>query len=441
MSGSAPPSMRSLFCVPYAVLGVASSTRASAAGVKVSFVSWSKLAVYVVSAGRGRDLVALGLAVRPRVEPVVGRADKLRRLRRDRGGGADDRLVHQWGGAGLLVHAHAQVGGVRVDGDVHRLRIEPDGLRVRQAARVGRGHLQQQVRGIPVVRRDERAAGHPVVVLHGVCVAVVHGDAVVDDQVPRQGRGGQRTILLVGRGAGEAHVLADVPVECRGRGVDRDAGRRLTRVDPEIVVVAGPMRVGDAQAHVVRALVVRGPRELLGRVVVLAVAVQVPRVGERVALVGVGRAGGVEPDLERGRPVGRRGHGVGGRSAVLVTRVGDLPNGAEGDVDEEQVSVRAHLHVDRVDAEVGEHREIAGVGQPVGALLHDPDALTRVVREEQRTPEGRREGRGRGGIELDRGDRVSVRVAVVGVGERDVVLVRPVRGRGGPVARRGSRTC
>ncbi len=45
MSGSAPPSMRSLFCVPYAVLGVASSTRASAAGVKVSFVSWSKLAV------------------------------------------------------------------------------------------------------------------------------------------------------------------------------------------------------------------------------------------------------------------------------------------------------------------------------------------------------------------------------------------------------------
>ena len=45
MSGSAPPSTRSLFCVPYAVLGFASSTRASATGLNVSFVSWSNVAV------------------------------------------------------------------------------------------------------------------------------------------------------------------------------------------------------------------------------------------------------------------------------------------------------------------------------------------------------------------------------------------------------------
>ena len=74
-----------------------------------------------------------------------------------------------------------------------------------------------------------------------------------------------------------------------------------------------------------------------------------------------------------------------GRRAVVVARVRDAADRAEADVDEEQVAARADLQVDGVDAEVGEHLDLGGVGQPVGALLHHPDALTRVVGEEQRS--------------------------------------------------------
>jgi hypothetical protein len=61
--------------------------------------------------------------------------------------------------------------------------VQPDGLRIRQTARVSRRESQLEVRGVLVVRRGERAA-HTSEGLQGVGVTV--GRAVVEDQVPRQ---------------------------------------------------------------------------------------------------------------------------------------------------------------------------------------------------------------------------------------------------------------
>ena len=149
-------------------------------------------------------------------------------------------------------------------------------------------------------------------------------------------------------------------------------------------------------------------RRLRGRrVVVLPVVVEVPGVGQRRAFR-VGRAGPVEVDQQGRRPGGGR-RADHGRRCLVARGVRDAVDVAALEVDVEEVAVRPRLEVDRVRCGRDERRDLGLVGQAVAARAHEPDAVARVVREEQAVRVGR--GVVAALVERDAGDRRAARLA------------------------------
>ncbi len=155
------------------------------------------------------DRVGLSTPVGPGREPVRrtahglwrDRADTVRRAdddgpaeRRRRRCGADDEL---------------QPGRARGEVERHRLRVESQRLHVREPAGVGRGQAELQIGRVLVVRRRERAAGDARERLDGVLMTV--GRTVLHHELPAQRARRQRSLLWVGRGAGERDDIPDAP--------------------------------------------------------------------------------------------------------------------------------------------------------------------------------------------------------------------------------------
>ncbi len=275
-----------------------------------------------------------------------------------------------------------------------------------------------------MVRVDERAGLDADEVLDVVDVAARRLDrrAVVEVDGPAQLRGGH-----VGA-AGERHGVADRVGGAAVRSRDHRHRRGADR-DLALLGVGQAARVADPQADVdVSLLRVRAARGGARRVVERAVAVEVPGVGEGV-LVGVGRAAGVEVDLER--RVARLGRRCerGGRRRVGVDRA-DAPDRPAADVGVVEVARRAHLEVDRRGGLVDEDLPRGRVRRPVRAGEHDPDAAARVVGEEHRALVGGRERAAR--VELDARDRGGADRAALG-GDLGAVVVRVQRREGARV--------
>ena len=136
--------------------------------------------------------------------------------------------------------------------------------------------------------------------------------------------------------------------------------------------------------------------ELRGRargVVVLAVAIEVPLVGDRVARVGVAGLVRVEVHVERRVAVGRRGADHGAR-CLVAGGVVQAPDAAGVVVGIEEVVAGAELQLDRTGRPGAERLDPGRAGKPVGSSLHHPDAVARVVREEERPVELGRERAG-----------------------------------------------
>ena len=120
-------------------------------------------------------------------------------------------------------------------------------------------------------------------------------------QLPGQRRRRQRAVLRIGGRAGEADHIAHLPGGAGQRRVDDGGRRSVANRDGDRVGVRGPQAVGHSQRCGVAAGSGVGVARLRGRrVVVRTVAVQVPRVGQRVA-VRVARTGAVEGHRQRRR--------------------------------------------------------------------------------------------------------------------------------------------
>ena len=175
-----------------------------------------------------------------------------------------------------------------------------------------------------------------------------------------------------------------------------------------------------------------------GRVVVLAVAVEVPGVRERVA-VRVGGAAGVEVDAQRRRPERRRRREARDRRdvgavvvdapdlAAVVVGVGQVAGRADGQEDRPAVGLAGRA------LEVREQAPGADVGQAVRPGRQLPDAAAGVVGHEQRAMIGGgiRAGRGQEGKTRDGG---AADAAAVTGDDRGLVVVGVVRE--GDLARR-----
>ena len=160
-----------------------------------------------------------------------------------------------------------------------------------------------------------------------------------------------------------------------------------------------------------------------------AVAVEIPGVGEGVRGVRVRRARGVEVDRERERAVRRVGGGKRVRCGVRGAGRADAPDRPRPDVHVVEVAAGAHLQVHRIARVLREDDALVRVGQAVGPGPQRPDAVARVVGEEQRAGVRRRERAAAGRVERQPGERVAGVRAVLPAHDRGVVVVGPVRGR------------
>ncbi len=223
--------------------------------------------------------------------------------------------------------------------------------------------------------------------------------------------------------AGERDRVPHRPRRLLRRRVDGHGGRDADgdRLGRRAAQAGG---VGHAQAHVHVAAPGVGPhgrRER--RVVVRAVAVEVPRVGER-AVLGVARAAAVEVHGQRRLLRVRRG-----RDARRRRAVGDAADRVAAEVGVVERVVRPLGQEHRPGRAAREQPALPGIGLPVGAERHEPDAVARVVAEEEPAAVGRREGRA--GVEADGGDRGVARGAAVAVDDVGRVVVREGRRRRG----------
>ncbi len=148
--------------------------------------------------GRGgvrEDVVRDRASVRPRGELVLplrrGRADRVPRS-------LDHRPVER---RRLTRSANGQLQPARRGREAEgpRPRVEPQDLRIRQAACVRRRETKLDVRRVLVVERGERAAG---AVDRRDRMGMAGRGTVLHDDVPVEGRGGQRPLLRVRRRAG-----------------------------------------------------------------------------------------------------------------------------------------------------------------------------------------------------------------------------------------------
>ena len=205
---------------------------------------------------------------------------------------------------------------------------------------------------------------------------------MVEHDRPGQVGGRHRATSAPGGGAGERDHVAHPPGGARGgRGDGR--GGRGAGADRERVGARETARVGHAQPHRAGAagrVVEAGLRR--GRVVIGAVAVEVPGVGELVA-VWIRRGRAVEVHVQRGGAAGGVRARMGGRGMVVRDRVNALDRAGVG-VRVEEVAGRAHLDVHRPARVLDERLTGGRVRDPVRVGEHHPDAAARVVGEEQR---------------------------------------------------------
>ena len=223
-----------------------------------------------------------------------------------------------------------------------------------------------------------------------VAAGGVERRAVVQDQLPAQPARGHRAARGAGGRAREGDVLAHAPAGARGRRLD---GRRrwASRSDRQRVGVGKAAGVGNPQPDRVRAAGGVGEVGLGGRGVIEgAVTVKVPGVAERVVLR-VGGPGAVKADGERSGAAGGVGGGVRGGRAVAHQRA-DAVDRTAAQIGVVEIAVRTDLEVHRPRGALDERLAGRGVRNPAGAREHDPDAISRVVGEEQRAVVLAREG-------------------------------------------------
>ena len=272
----------------------------------------------------------------------------------------------------------------------------------------------------------ERSAGYAGEVVDEMHVAVGRGVTVVEQHRPGQRRGGERPVLGVGRAAGERDLLAGDPLNAGVGSLDRRGRSRVPRMHDHLRDRARALTVGDPEAdgHVAGSGVglIGGCRR---RVTILAVSVEIPGVGDRIA-VGIARSGGVEAHVQRHRPV-RGSCGDGGDRWLVACEVLHAVDRAVGDVDVVEIPARPDLEVDRRPrclVELGDRRRIR---QAVRALERHPYALARVVGEKQRALVLRRVGAAV--VEGEPGDRRGANRTCVGRRNGGVVPVaEPRRG-------------
>ena len=114
------------------------------------------------------------------------------------------------------------------------------------------------------------------------------------------------------------------------------------------LVVAAPWLSVTRSDGVVRAGRRVGERRVgRRRVAERAVAVEIPGVGDRVA-VGIGRRRAVEGHLQRRRPARRGRRGARASGGWLAGEVLDPPDRAAVEVDVEEVAARPDLQIDRI---------------------------------------------------------------------------------------------
>ena len=357
------------------------TVRPNASEAMVAVATARNVAVYAVSATgctactvappSDHDCELVGLAVqslrscgdarRPTANGGVGERGRADR-RADREGQSGRR------GGELQLHGRRR--------DLHgRRRLEPAGIGGRQ--------LELEERRVLVVRGDDGSSGDAGVLLDGMGVAGRRRDAVVEDQRPAEGRRAEGAAFRVGGPARERDHVADAPA----RGGDRRRDGRLrgsvARSDDDRVGRLEARRVAHAQ-HC-RDAARNGVRAIDdGRrtVVELSVAVEIPGIGERVA-VGIRGTAPVEADVQRHGAAGRCRGRIRDRRAV-ATGVLDAPDRATVEVDVEEVATRADLQVDRIRCVGPERLAQVHVGHAARARTHDPDAVAGVVGEEER---------------------------------------------------------
>ncbi len=229
-----------------------------------------------------------------------------------------------------------------------------------------------------MVGSGERSARHPVEGLIGVGVTV--GRAVLDEDGPGKGARGQRALLGVRGVSGKRDRVVDLPGQRRKGRVDERRRGRIAGVHGQRTGdVRGAVIVGHLQAHGVGSrvgVVEAGVGE--SRVVELTVAVQVPRVRDRVSRLGRGRAGAREVDQQGCSARERRSRGHGHRSVL------DPDDPASVEVGVVQVPIRTDRQVDRTLSRRSKCGPVSRFRIARCSGEHHPDALARVVREKER---------------------------------------------------------
>ena len=201
--------------------------------------------------------------------------------------------------------------------------------------------------------------GHPVerdlTTIAGALLAV---GAVTLHRPPAVRREGERQVAEVARGTRAARIDGD-----RGK-----SGRTEC--------------VRDAKTDGVEAGAVGPRRRARSRVAEDTVTVEIPRVGDRIA-VGIRAVRRVE-DHVQGRGTARRIRNDGGKRSLVRGGVLHAMDGAGVEVDVEEVATRPDLQLDRRAGPGDERRPCAWIGQAILPGEHHPDAAPRVVGEEER---------------------------------------------------------
>ena len=219
-------------------------------------------------------------------------------------------------------------------------------------------------------------------------------------------------------------LLVHVPGRAEARRSDRRDRRRVVDGDGDRVGVRRAVAVGDAQRdeRAARRVGVRGVHRR--GVVEGPVAVEIPGVGERAAVLGVRGGARVEAHEERARARGGR-RPEHRRRRLVRDEVAHAHHAAAVEVGDVEVAVGAALDVHRAhllgrERARGQERDaVVRVRQARPIRKDRPDAVAGSVAEEERAVVRRREAAG--GLEGDAGDRRAARPA--GLPEDDLLGV------------------
>ncbi len=221
--------------------------------------------------------------------------------------------------------------------------------------------------------------------------------AVMQQKRPGQRGSRKRPVLRVRRRSRERNDVVDPPRQIRQRCRDHRDRRAVLDADDDGLRVHAAVRIGHLERHGMasetRERIARVDRRGIPEV---AVAVEVPRVAQGLRGIRMRRAGPAEADLQRGRSAQGARADRRHRNEVL-----DPPDRLADDVDVEQIPARADRELDRSLRARNECLDVRGIRISVCVRQHHPDALARVVAEEERVLVGGRIGAARGGVESD----------------------------------------